>query len=182
MQNNKNLIRKKMKLLLRKNYAVDESGAWTASRLFFSKFNQIAEKIALYWPMIYELDTRPLIKNLIEKNINISLPTLLNNNLVFKKWDHEIELKCNHLKFYEPLKNSEEIKPNVVLVPLLAFDNLGYRLGYGKGLYDRYYEKNKNITYIGYGYDFQNVTSLPIKDYDLKLNYVVTNNYIKKFN
>ena len=80
------------------------------------------------------------------------------------------------------MQNSEEIKPSVILVPLLAFDNSGYRLGYGKGLYDRYYEKNKNITYIGYGYDFQNISSLPIKDYDLKLNYVVTNNYIKKFN
>ena len=61
---------------------------------------------------------------------------------------------------------------------MLAFDNRGYRLGYGKGYYDKFFEKNRDLTYLGYGYDFQEVSSLPVESFDIKLDAIITNKSI----
>jgi len=70
-------------------------------------------------------------------------------------------------------------KPELILVPMLAFDKKGYRLGYGKGFYDKFFEKNRNLVYAGYGFDFQEVKCLPSEYFDLKLNVIITNKSIK---
>ena len=98
----------------------------------------------------------------------------------FLKWDYNQPLFFNKFNFYQPADNSICKIPNLILVPLLAFDLEGHRLGYGKGFYDRFYEKNKNLIYVGYGYDFQIIKKLPVNSYDMKLNAIVTNNYLKK--
>ena len=82
--------------------------------------------------------------------------------------------------FYEPDFQLKSFTPQIVLVPLLAFDNQGNRLGYGGGFYDRFYYNNKNIVYVGYGFSFQQVQKIPSNNYDLKLSYIVTDSYIKK--
>ena len=64
---------------------------------------------------------------------------------------------------------------------MLAFDKKGYRLGYGKGFYDKFYDKNKHLVYLGYGFDFQEVNYLPSEQYDLKCNAIITNKSIKIF-
>ena len=64
---------------------------------------------------------------------------------------------------------------------MLAFDKNGVRLGYGKGLYDRFFEKNKNLFYLGYGYEFQEVNYLPSEHFDLRCNKIITNESIKVF-
>ena len=65
-----------------------------------------------------------------------------------------------------------------MLVPLLAFDNNKFRLGYGKGYYDRYLNKYlktfKNILTVGVAFSFQKYHKLPINDKDIKLNYILT--------
>ena len=132
--------------------------------------------------MLYELDTRPLIKLLLERNISILLPSILANQIKFLKWNLNETLVLNQLKFYHPKKIAIQKIPNIVIVPMLAFDKQGFRLGYGKGFYDKFYENNKKASYIGYGYDFQEVTELPSKHYDLKFNAVITNSFIKNFN
>ena len=64
---------------------------------------------------------------------------------------------------------------------MLAFDKKGYRLGYGKGFYDKFFEKNKNLIYLGYGYEFQEVNYLPFEQFDLRYNAIITNKSIKVF-
>ena len=68
--------------------------------------------------------------------------------------------------------------PDVVLVPCLAFDQRGFRLGYGKGFYDRYLgkylKKNKNIETIGIGFSFQKYKKIPTDKYDIRLNKIYT--------
>ena len=77
----------------------------------------------------------------------------------------------------EPIK-SKNIVPNIMLVPLLAFDRYKYRLGYGKGFYDRYLNKYlnnlKNILTVGVAFSFQKYHKLPINNKDVKLDYILT--------
>jgi 5-formyltetrahydrofolate cyclo-ligase len=77
----------------------------------------------------------------------------------------------------EPIK-SKAVIPNVIIVPLLSFDNNKYRLGYGKGFYDRYLnrylKKFKNIITIGIAFSFQKYHKLPVNNNDVKLDYILT--------
>ena len=145
--NEKNKIRKKIKILRKKNYSLDESAPWEAAKNFFFYLKKNIKSIGLYWPMLYELDTRPLIKLLLEKKIDIYLPSVSSNQLKFFQWKLNDTLTFNRLKFYEPKQKSIQKKPSLILVPMLAFDKKGFRIGYGKGFYDRFFEKNKNLGY-----------------------------------
>lgn len=166
----------------KKYFSSNELSAWSASKNFFTKKFSPYAKIGIYWPMQYEIDTRPLIKILLEKKINLYLPTIIDNKMSFKSWNKNDDLKQNYYKFYEPHKSAFSSKPDIIIVPLLAFDDLGYRIGYGQGFYDKYYEKNLDVDYIGYAYSFQRIKNFPIESYDLKLNSVITDTFVKEFN
>ena len=171
-----------MREMRKKHFSINELSAWNASKNFFyKKFSPLA-KVGIYWPMNYEIDTRPLIKVLLEKKFNLYLPTIINNKMSFKSWDKNNDLKLNYYKFYEPHKSALSSKPDIIVVPLLAFDDLGYRIGYGKGFYDKYYEENLDVNYVGYAYSFQRIKNLPVDSYDLKLNSVITDTFVKDFN
>ena len=74
------------------------------------------------------------------------------------------------------------IYPDIILVPLVAFDKYKFRLGYGGGYYDRYIrkiKKIKKILTIGMAFSFQKVKKLPVNTYDEKLDFILTENYIK---
>ena len=78
----------------------------------------------------------------------------------------------------EPPVQNEILNPDLIFVPCLAFDNYGFRLGYGGGYYDKYLNKylrkNKNLLTIGVAFSFQEHNKLPISNSDIKLNYVLT--------
>ena len=177
--NDKNSIRKKMKILRRKNYSLDETAPWKAAKNFFFNLEENIKSIGLYWPMLYELDTRPLMKLLLEKKIDIYLPSVSSNKLKFFQWKLNDFLTYNKLKFYEPKQTSVQKNPDLILVPVVAFDKKGYRLGYGKGFYDKFFEKNKNLFYLGYGYEFQEVNYLPSERFDMRCNTIITDKSIK---
>ena len=76
----------------------------------------------------------------------------------------------------------KKIYPDILLVPLVAFNKNKFRLGYGGGYYDRYIEKInkiKKILTIGMAFSFQEVKILPVNQYDKKLDFIFTENYIK---
>ena len=83
----------------------------------------------------------------------------------------------NKFGILEPSKSKTKI-PDVILVPILAFDKNKYRLGYGKGFYDRYLNKYlkqfKNILTVGVAFSFQKHHKLPINKNDVKLDFVIT--------
>ena len=104
--------------------------------------------------------------------------------MLFYKWKNYDVLQINKFGMLEPslLKNSKT--PDVMLVPLLAYDNQKNRLGYGKGFYDnflnKYLKKNKNIITIGVAFSFQKYNKLPISKFDVKLDYILTEKGITK--
>ena len=135
--------------------------------------------VGLYWPINGEVDTRPLISFLIKKKIPIALPFIINNQMSFKLWRFSDNLYYSKYKFYSPLESSETVFPKIIITPALAVDQLGYRIGYGKGFYDKYYKANKSSIYIGYIYSEQIFKALPFNKHDLKLNSIVTDVFYK---
>ena len=111
-------------------------------------------------------------------NKKILLPVIgKKNNMNFYLWKKNKVLAVNRFGILEPDKNSIKI-PNLMLIPILAFDRYKYRLGYGKGFYDRYLNKylskTKNIITVGVAFSFQKHHKLPRNKTDVKLNYILT--------
>ena len=144
------------------------------------KFND-ESAVGLYWPINGEIDTRPLISLLIRKKIPVALPFIVKKQMSFKLWDYQDSLYYSKYKFYSPSENSETVIPKIIITPALAVDQLGYRIGYGKGFYDKYYSANKSSIYIGYIYSEQIFKALPFNKHDLKLNAIVTDVFYKYF-
>ncbi len=114
-----------------------------------------------------------------KKNITTLLPSVSKGNKMnFYKWNYLDPLKINQYGIPEPYKSGKIYEPNIILVPLLAFDNKKNRLGYGKGYYDKFLTKylkvNKNTLTIGVAFSFQKYNKLPIFKNDVKLNYILT--------
>ena len=101
----------------------------------------IKKSIGGYFPVNYEVDDLEILKEFAKKNYQISLPVIKKNfNMDFYKWSFDDPLKINQYGIPEP--NSKKlIYPDVILVPLVAFDNNLNRLGYGGGYYDRVIKK-----------------------------------------
>ena len=107
-----------------------------------------------------------------------------NNSMHFHKWEKNNVLQINKFGMLEPALSNHVI-PDIMLIPLLAYDNLNNRLGYGGGFYDRYLNKylksNNNILTIGIAFSFQKHHKLPVSKEDVKLNYILTEKGIFKF-
>ena len=141
--------------------------------------------LSLYYPSNYEVYVLSLFKLIKKMKIKTVLPvTKLNNQMNFVEWKYLDPLKVNQFGMLEPSIQDKKLVPNFMLVPLLAFDNNNYRLGYGKGYYDRFLNKflkiKKNITTIGVAFSFQKYNKLPVSNLDIKLDYILTEKGLKK--
>jgi len=136
-----------------------------------------------YYPINFEVDDLDLLKKFEKKNFYISLPVIKKNfQMDFYKWSFTNPLKINKYGIPEP-ETQNIVYPDVVLIPLVAFDKNLNRLGYGGGYYDRLIEKlskKKKIIKIGLALTIQEIDKVPIDVYDQKLDYIVTNKYIIK--
>lgn len=155
------------------------AGAAAADQ-FFSQFSLPASDIvSAYWPMGDELDPRPLIRRLHDAGHVIGLPVVVAKGapLMFRQWTPDTRFVPGGFKTEVPEPGAAEVVPNVLLVPLLAFDAAGYRLGYGGGFYDRTLAKLRalsRISAIGFAYEGQAVPAVPHADYDQPLDAIVT--------
>ena len=136
-----------------------------------------------YYPVNFEIDDLPLLKKFEKSKFNISLPVIKKNfQMDFYKWSFSEILKVNKYGIPEP-ETKNIVYPDILLVPLVAFDKNLNRLGYGGGYYDRLIEKlskKKKIIKIGLALSIQEIDKVPINVYDQKLDYIITNKYIIK--
>ena len=143
--------------------------------------NQII--IGGYYPVNFEIDDLTLLRKFKKNKFNISLPIIKKNfQMDFYSWSFSEPLKINKYGIPEP-ENKNIVYPDILLIPLVAFDKNLNRLGYGGGYYDRLIEKlskKKKITKIGLALSVQKIKKVPIDVYDQKLDYIVTNKYIIK--
>ena len=146
------------------------------------KKNNLTKKcIGGYFPVNYEIDDLEILKKLKKKKYQISLPVIKKNfDMDFYRWSFDDPLKINKYGIPEPF-SKKLIYPDILLVPLVAFDKNLNRLGYGGGYYDRVIDKlskKKNILKIGLALSVQKINNVPVTKYDKKLDYIVTDKYI----
>ena len=145
------------------------------------KNNLVKKSIGGYFPVNYEVNDLEILKQFAKKKYQISLPVIKKNfEMNFYEWSFDDPLKINRYGIPEP--NSKKlIYPDIILVPLVAFDKNLNRLGYGAGYYDRIIEKlskKKKILKIGLALSVQKINNVPVTKYDKKLDYIVTDKYI----
>jgi 5-formyltetrahydrofolate cyclo-ligase len=132
-----------------------------------------------YWPMGDEIDPRPLMAALVARGCRMALPVVAvrGQRLEFRAWAPGDDLAPGPHGTVHPLASAETLVPRVVLLPLLAFDRYGFRLGYGGGYYDRTLEHLRagpGVQAIGVAYAAQEVDAVPHDGYDQRLDAVAT--------
>ena len=143
-----------------------------------------SDYVGSYADYNFELRINSINQYLIEKNINICLPKINSQSkeINFFKFSTGTKLIKNKYNILEPAVTNEIIFPKLVLVPLLAFNESGFRLGYGGGFYDKYFssQEEKDIIKVGLGFSFQKANQIPIESHDQKLDWILTESYLYK--
>jgi len=142
--------------------------------------------VASYWPLADEADPRALAATLAEFNHPILLPRVMGDDepLSFRLFRQSDETEMSALGVPEPLASAPEMTPAAVLVPLLAFDASGVRLGYGGGYYDRTLaalRRRGRVIVVGIAYSGQEKVGLPAAPHDEKLDMVLTEKGLRRF-
>lgn len=135
--------------------------------------------VAAYWPVGDEADVGPLLSHLHELGALCLLPVVeaAGEPLIFRRWGPGQPLEGGPLRTRQPAATAEQGIPALLLVPLLAFDRHGYRLGQGGGYYDRtlpLLRDRGRVEAIGIGYSCQEVETVPHGPTDARLDWVVT--------
>jgi 5-formyltetrahydrofolate cyclo-ligase len=155
------------------------SAAEAVSAAFFQNVPLKAETVvAGYWPIKAELDALLLMRALLGKGHKCALPHVTGEGapLLFRNWDENTPMVTGKYGLTEPA-NHETLLPDIILVPVLAFDATGHRLGYGMGFYDRTLarlKKQKPIRAIGLAYEMQLYNGLPVEANDVKMDMIIT--------
>lgn len=142
--------------------------------LFFENFNLPSPTIVgAYWPIGSEFDIIPLLNVLLDRGYTCALPCITPQGLQFRVWTKTMALVKGSFQTLEPPPTANVIIPHVLLVPLLAFDKRGHRLGYGQGHFDQYLHQHPTMT-IGIGFKQQEIEEIPHQAHDFALTYILT--------
>ncbi|HEX6102321.1 MAG TPA: 5-formyltetrahydrofolate cyclo-ligase [Alphaproteobacteria bacterium] len=132
-----------------------------------------------FWPFGPEIDVRPILYHLHAAGHPIALPVVIKRGLplLFRAWTPGKALVEGSFGVPRPDKDQPELTPELLIVPLLAFDRAGYRLGYGGGFYDRTLaglRQNGRVLAVGVAFSAQEVSSIPRDATDERLDWMVT--------
>jgi 5-formyltetrahydrofolate cyclo-ligase len=137
-----------------------------------------AGPVAAYWPMRSEVDPRPILSALALRGIPTCLPVVVAGKVVFRRWTVGQPLVPAGFGTSVPPAEAPLVEPGFLFVPLLAFDAACFRLGYGKGHYDRVLAAARaqglRIPAFGLAYGAQRVAAVPVEPHDQQLDGVVT--------
>lgn len=139
--------------------------------------------IAGYWPIQAEVDDMPILKRLMARRHVCALPCTgrAGTELVFRVWDPKLPMVRGAYDIPEP--DGPEILPDVIIIPMAAFDGARNRLGYGGGFYDRTLaalKAKKKVIAVGLAYQSQFYPSLPVEENDVKMDIVITDKKVYK--
>ena len=171
------------KPLLKRRAAIAESapdaGAQVASLVAASFAPTAGTVVAVYWPMRDELDPRPPLLALSARGCRIALPVVAapGQSLQFRAWEADEPLDEGPYGTVHPGETMDVVEPQLLLIPMLAFDRSGRRLGYGGGFYDRTLAALRGrfaVQAVGIAYADQEVDAVPAGPEDARLDGVVT--------
>ena len=175
---NKSQIRKKILIIRRKKKIRKLVFNFSSITQILKKKNMMGKSVGGYYPYNYEFDIMQILKVFEKKKFLISLPKVKKKSQMdFFKWSLTDPLVINKFGIPEPI-SKKKIYPDILLVPLVAFDKHLNRIGYGGGFYDRYIKKMrkiKKVVTIGFAFSFQKVKKIPSSNYDVRLDFVLVN-------
>ena len=139
-----------------------------------------------FMPLKSEISPLPLMKKLAASGVRLALPVIAGRGkpLIMRLWTFGEELDRGQWNIREPKPEAAEVEPDIVLVPLLAFDRTGHRIGYGAGYYDMTIARlraHKPIVAIGLAFAAQEVPAVPATPRDARLDLVVTEREVIDF-
>jgi 5-formyltetrahydrofolate cyclo-ligase len=142
--------------------------------------------IAGFLPIRSEVDLQPLMQVLRQKGARLCLPVVLDRQTIcFRQWLVGADLINTGFGTRGPGPDAPVVDPDIMLIPLSAFDGRGNRIGYGAGHYDRaiarLHEKGCNPTLIGIAFDCQEVAHVPFEPHDVALHAILTESGYKNF-
>ena len=183
----KRRLRRQMSLLRNDVTAADSrrAGELAARALLELDLAKRAERIALYAALPYEIPTRILFDAVIEKAGAALLPRTTDpiglEFFAVERWE---ALRPGAFGVLEPQSDATVVRlqpDDLVVVPGVAFDEAGYRLGHGKGYYDRAFaaELGDSPTLVGFGYEFQIVEAVPHDERDRQMDAIVTDRKVR---
>ena len=177
-------LRKKILKIRKKKYFSIKSSSNLIENIR-SKINFNKKKIILggYFPINFEFDCLKILKKFYLDGYSISLPIIKKNSQMdFYKWNIEDPLIVSTLGIPQPIK-TKKVYPDILFVPIVAFDKYKNRIGYGGGFYDRYLEKISKIKKcktIGLAFSHQKVNKIKTEKFDKKLDMILTENLVQK--
>ena len=186
MKYDKAYLRKKSLIQRRKKYLkVSKFNFHLIFRLIKKHFSKKKIIIGGYYPSNYEVNILSFLKEASRRKFQVALPVIKSlTAMSFKSWIFKEPLYVNKFGILEPINSGKNIIPDLVMVPLAAFDNNLNRIGYGKGYYDRSLKKinkiKKNVISLGIAYSFQKCQKIPTNKHDFKLDYIFTEKGIIK--
>ncbi|WP_201400782.1 5-formyltetrahydrofolate cyclo-ligase [Kaistia sp. 32K] len=142
-------------------------------------FEPAGRIVSGYWPIRSEADPRPLIEGARAAGATIALPVLVDaETLRFRRWEAGAELHPAGFGTVGPSADAPFVMPDVILLPLAAFDRRGHRIGYGKGHYDRavaaIFASGARPLLVGLAFAVQEVDKVPFETHDIPLDYILT--------
>ena len=180
MKYDKSYLRNKFLLQRKKNYLASEKFDFLLIfKLIKKHFNTKKIIIAGYYPSFYEVDILRFLEEASKKKFKIVLPKIKSStSMSFKSWINKEPLYVSKFGILEPKSTNKEFVPDLIIVPLVAFDSQLNRIGYGKGYYDRSLKKIKKIKskaiFVGIANSLQKCKIIPFNKYDFKLDYIFT--------
>jgi 5-formyltetrahydrofolate cyclo-ligase len=147
---------------------------------------QPGDVVSGFWPMRSEVDVRPLMFALRERGARLALPAIIDKTtIVFRELVRGAPMIDMGFGTSGPGPEAAVLDPNVMLVPLAAFDRRGHRIGYGAGYYDRaiarLIEIGLRLRLIGIAFDCQQVGGVPDEPHDVQLDAVLTESGLRAF-
>lgn len=140
--------------------------------------NQPHRYLAAYASIGSEADMLPLLDLMIEQGGVACLPAVVGDTLVFRTWTPGFPLVPSPFGSREPMPDAPEVTPDVIIVPVVAFDRTGGRLGYGRGFYDRALAalraSGAKPRVIGAAFAVQEVGAIPVEPHDVPLDAIAT--------
>src|SRR3954467_115000 len=132
-----------------------------------------------YAPIRSEIDPAPLLQKIASLGARLALPVInaRGKSLTFRAWSPSDRLMLGPLGIPEPSPGAVELIPDVMLVPLAAFDRNGHRIGYGAGHYDHTFahlRKIHHVTGVGLAFAIQETPAIPSLSHDVALDFVLT--------
>lgn len=139
-----------------------------------------------FWPMRSEVDVRPLMFALRERGARLCLPAILDRKtIVFRELVRDGEMVDMGFGTFGPGPDAAELDPDLMLIPLAAFDDRGHRIGYGAGYYDRAIDrlqaKGHAPRLVAIAFDCQEVERVPDQDHDVQLPEILTESGLRAF-